>query len=279
MLRSAVVDQKALIFVHIPKTAGTTLNRIIDWQYDPLSIFTIDPHRIRATAARFKTLSQGRRRRFRVIRGHSPYGIHEYLPQGAIYMTMLREPVARLLSSYYFILRWPLHPLHRKFKRERLTVDHLVQFQPHRHNLQCRFISGLGNTGTCDRGTLELAKENLARSFRIIGLAERFEESLLLMTAILDWRVQFYESHKVATTRPSPDPALLEMLSERNQLDLELYEFAKKRFEQDLQKHDDLIHEIKAELSAVTTPGPVKKLVHSSLGFGRFLVSKMISAI
>jgi hypothetical protein len=64
------MDREALIFLHIPKTAGTTLNRIIEWQYSPLSIFTIDAHQIRATAERFKSLPERRRRRFRVVRGH-----------------------------------------------------------------------------------------------------------------------------------------------------------------------------------------------------------------
>jgi hypothetical protein len=54
------MNHKALIFLHIPKTAGTTLNRIIEWQYSPLSIFTVDPHGIRATPERFKTLSEER---------------------------------------------------------------------------------------------------------------------------------------------------------------------------------------------------------------------------
>jgi hypothetical protein len=57
MLRFASVDREALIFLHIPKTAGTTLNRIIEWQYNPVSIFTVDPKGIRATIARFKTFS------------------------------------------------------------------------------------------------------------------------------------------------------------------------------------------------------------------------------
>src|SRR5205823_8424847 len=102
------MDHEALIFLHIPKTAGTTLNRIIEWQYSPLSIFTIDPHGIRATPERFKTLSERRRRQLRVVRGHMVYGIHEFLPQCASYMSMLRHPVARLLSAYSFILRRPL---------------------------------------------------------------------------------------------------------------------------------------------------------------------------
>src|SRR5919108_6323105 len=131
------VDREALIFLHIPKTAGTTLNRIIEWQYSPFAIYTMDPYRIRATAERFKRLPETRRRRLRVVRGHMLYGIHEFLPQGATYITMLRDPVARVLSSYYFILRRPLHPLHRKMKKERLSVEDYLRLTPHRQNFQC----------------------------------------------------------------------------------------------------------------------------------------------
>jgi Sulfotransferase family len=144
MLRSASVDREALIFLRIPKTAGTTLNTIIEWQYNPVSIFTVDPHRIRATVARFKTFSEQRRRRFRVVRGHLLYGIHEFLPQGATYITRLREPGARLLSTYAFILRRPLHPLHRALKTGRLSAEDIIRMTPYRQNLQCRFIWGIG---------------------------------------------------------------------------------------------------------------------------------------
>ena len=112
-------------------------NRIIEWQYSPFAIFTMDPYRIRATAERLKRLPEGRRRRLLVVRGHLFYGIHEFLPQGATYITMLREPVVRLLSSYYFILRRPLHPMHRKLKKERLGVEDYIRLTPHRQNLQC----------------------------------------------------------------------------------------------------------------------------------------------
>src|SRR5207245_9220276 len=101
--RSATMDREALIFLHIPKTAGTTLNRIIEWQYGPFAIFTMDPYRIRATPERLKRLPERRRRRLQVVRGHMFYGLHESLPQGASYFTMLGDPVARALSTYYFI--------------------------------------------------------------------------------------------------------------------------------------------------------------------------------
>jgi hypothetical protein len=50
------MDRKALIYLNIPKTAGTVLNCIIELQYNPLSIFTLDPYRIHATAGVDATL-------------------------------------------------------------------------------------------------------------------------------------------------------------------------------------------------------------------------------
>ena len=285
---------EALIFLHIPKTAGTTLNRIIEWQYNPLSIFTIDPYGIRATAERFKTLSEGRRRRLKVVRGHLFYGIHKFLLQGASYITMLREPVARLVSTYRFILRRPLHPLHRRFKVERLGVEDLIRLTPNRQNLQCRFIAGVGRIedvdvltkpaeatprGICDERLLEIAKENLMRSFRVVGLTERFEESLLLMTTALGWKISFYENRKVSKIRSPIEPRLVELIREHNRLDIELYNFATKLFEENLRKNEESVREALATLRSVPKPGPFKTFCFSAVGMGRFLTSKAASMI
>lgn len=275
----ASVDREALIFLHIPKTAGTTLNRIIEWQYNPVSIFTVDPKGIRATIARFKTFSDERRRRLQVVRGHLLYGIHEFLPQGATYITMLRDPVARLLSTYSFILRRPLHPLHRKLKSGRLGVEDLIRMTPHRQNLQCRFISGIGTDGICDDQVLEVAKENLTRAFRVVGLCERFQESLWLMMASFGWKVPFYENRKVAKVRPSIEPNVINVIREHNRFDLELYDFAKKLFEENLRSNASVISERLATLNSGREPGYFKKSWHSAVGAGRFLLTKAVSAL
>src|SRR5215469_838513 len=196
------MDQPAIIFLHIPKTAGTTLNRIIEWQYNPLSVFTIDPYGIRATPERLRELPQERRRRLRMVRGHCYYGLHELLPQGATYMTVLREPVARFLSSYYFIQRRPLHPMHRKVTTERLGVEDFIRLTPHRQNLQTSLIAGIKSNGKCEAHVLEIAKENLAKSFSVVGLCERFRESLMLMATTYGWEIPFFENRKVSKTRP-----------------------------------------------------------------------------
>ncbi len=273
------MDGKAVIFLHIPKTAGTTLNRIIEWQYNPLAIFTMDPYRIRATPERLQKLSERRRRSLRMVRGHLYYGIHEFLPQGATYFTMLREPVARFFSSYYFIQRRPLHPMHRKVTTERIGVEDFIRLTPRRQNLQCSLIAGIGNDGTCDDRILDKAKENLAKSFSVVGISERFEESLMLMAKTFDWEIPFYENRKVSKTRPQIDPGAVEMIRDHNRLDLELYEFGKGLFEESLQKKEAAVREGLAALRTLPKPGSVEGFCNSTLGAGRFLVNKIASAV
>ena len=273
------MDGKALIFLHIPKTAGTTLNRIIEWQYNPLAIFTMDPYRIRATPERLRKLSEGRRRRLRMVRGHLYYGIHEFLPQGGTYFTMLREPVARFFSSYYFVQRRPLHPMHRKVTTERIGVEDFIRLTPRRQNLQCSLIAGIKNDGTCDERVLDKAKENLEKSFSVVGISERFEESLMLMAETFDWEIPFYENRKVSKTRPQIDPGAVEMIRDHNRLDLELYEFGKTLFEESLRKKEGAVREGLALCAHFPGPVPSRAFTTSTLGAGRFLVNKIASAV
>jgi galactose-3-O-sulfotransferase len=273
------MDREALIFLHIPKAAGTTLNRIIEWQYSPLAIFTMDPYRIRATPERLKRLPEGRRRRLRVVRGHMFYGVHKFLPQGATYFTMLRDPVARVLSAYYFILRRPLNPLHRKVKRERLGVEDCLRLFPQRHNLQCRLIAGVKDTAIANERLLDMAKEHLTKSFSVVGICERFEESLMLMATTFGWEIPFYKNCKVSKARPQIGPGTVEMIRDHNRLDVELYEFGKGLFEESLQKKEAAVRERLAALRTLPTPGAVEGFCNSTLGAGRFLVNKIASAV
>jgi hypothetical protein len=273
------MDNRAIIFLHIPKTAGTTLNRIIEWQYNPLSIFTMDPYRIRATPERLKQLPEARRRRLRMVRGHFYYGIHEFLSQGATYITMLREPVARFLSAYYFLQRRPLHPMHRKVKSEKIGVEDFIRLTPHRQNLQCSLIAGIKSNGKCEERTLELAKEHLAKTFSVVGLSERFEESLMLMAKTFDWDIPFYENRKVSKTRPQVESSAIDLIKEHNRLDIELYEFGRKLFEATLSKNEDVVRKGLAAFRTLPKPSSVESFYKSTLGAGRFLMTKIASAV
>lgn len=274
------MNREALIFLHIPKTAGTTLNRIIEWQYSPFEIFTMDPYRIRATPERLKRLSEGRRLRLRMVRGHMFYGVHEFLPQGASYITMLRDPVRRTLSAYYFILRRPLNPFHRKVKKEQLGVEDCLRLFPQRNNLQCKMIAGVKDVGSIgDERLLDMAKENLLKSFSIVGICERFEESLMLIATTFGWKIPFYKNCKVSKTRPQIASSTVEIIRDHNRLDVELIEFAKSLFEESLRKKQGAVREGLAALHALPPPGAMEGFCKSTLGAGRFVANKIASAV
>lgn len=273
------MDREALIFLHIPKTAGTTLNRIIESQYSPFAIFTIDPYGIRPTVKRLKELPERRRRRLRVVRGHMPFGIHEFLPQGATYITMLREPVARVLSAYYFVLRRPLNPLHRKLKKERLRVEDCLRLFPHRQNLQCRFIAGIGDAAIDDERLLDIAKQNLTTSFSVVGICERFEESLILISKRFGWEIPFYENQRVLKNRPAVEPHLADLIKEHNRLDIELYDFGKNLFEQALRKQEAAVRESLTSLRTIPSPGRLERFFRSGRSAAGLVLNKIVSAI
>src|SRR5687768_14239089 len=97
----AVIENRAnalLVFVHIPKTAGVTFSTILAGFYQPgvYSIYST------AEIAKFQQLTEAQRGTYELLQGHFPYGIHDYIPRPTQYITFLRDPVARVVSLYYF---------------------------------------------------------------------------------------------------------------------------------------------------------------------------------
>ena len=94
---------EAVIFLHLPKTAGTTVNRLIEWEYRLSEMYSIDPVLFEWSAAHLRKLTRDRLKKIRMFKGHMLFGLHEVLPQPATYITVLRDPVDRVISAFYFM--------------------------------------------------------------------------------------------------------------------------------------------------------------------------------
>ena len=135
--------------------------------------------------------------------------------------------------------------------------------------------------GECIVGAelLEMAKEHLVKSFSVVGICERFEESLVLIAKTFGWEVPFYENRKVSKNRSPVDQNSIEMIRKHNRLDLELYEFGKKLFDESLRKKQEAVRDGLATLRTLPNPGSVESFYNSSLSAGRFLISKVASVL
>jgi hypothetical protein len=228
-------DRRKLIFLHIPKTAGTTLRTIINWQYPPRTTLIGSGFELRN---KLRNLPEQRRRKIRVLQGHMPFGLHEYLSGPVDYITILRDPVDRVLSTYCFILTRPMHPLYEEVASMNMSLREFVNSErfPQVSNQQTRVISG-GLRDNFSAQALEAAKSNLSTHFSAVGFTERFDESLVLFKRLLGWRNIYYYKRNVTRDRPRrceiPN-STIRLIEKNNILDMELYEFATQRFNEAL---------------------------------------------
>jgi hypothetical protein len=230
-------EESSVIFLHIPKAAGTTLHRIIEQQYEPNTIFTIHEGK---TIIDFKNLSEAQRARIRVLKGHLYFGLHEFLPRPSTYITMVRDPIERVISHYYFELRTPSHELYKKIKSQNMSLEDFVRSGVclHLDNGQTRLLSTTGagiGYGQCSNELLESAKKNLREHFAVVGLVERFDETLILLKRKFKWKMPFYIKQNVTKQRPLKENIpkdTLKLIESYNQLDIELYKYTQKLFEE-----------------------------------------------
>ena len=230
------MQTEQLIFMHIPKAAGQTMRSIIARQYPSHEVFTVE-HPISQTRLR----SSDHTTQTRIFVGHVQFGFHEYLGSASAYVTVLREPMSRVLSLYRYIVTTPQHFLHEQVADMGL-VD-FVSGQVDAEEIedgQTRQIAGV-TEGPVDRSSLARAKRNLAEDFAAIGLVERFDESLMLFKKRLGWKMPFYVRKNVTQRLPVDETTeAFEIIRHRNALDLELYQFARQFFQEDIRREGPL---------------------------------------
>lgn len=294
-----------LIFLHVPKTAGTTLNRIIETQYNPLQIYSI-PGGLGShwSMKKLRRASPKRLRKLQVVKGHMEYGFHRYLPQRATYMTILREPVDRIVSSYYYAMSYRHHPLHRIVQSKSLVE--FCELAPWVHNLQTKLIGGIpvaeinprpavlaaqrgefvpwhGFAGRhCEQQTLDAAGEHLKNRFSFVGLTEHFNDTLALMQITYGWKISRFLRFRQSSKRPGssvvPDEVIAR-ITEMNKFDVELYRQGEKMFQSALAQHKDQVSEILARMAAAPEPGRCSATFQEYAAWGRFAVSLVRSAL
>jgi hypothetical protein len=234
---SSLQSQPLIIFLHLPKTAGSTLARIIERQYTASSILPLYGSSLGEELA---AIPQQGMDRLRILTGHLYFGVHSFSSRPSTYITVLRDPVDRVISHYYFVRRDPSNYLYDSARKMSLRefVESSNQQEP--NNDQTRLLAGKCDTssfGICTDDMLNMAKRNLAEYFAVVGITEEFDRSLILMKRILGWRTPFYTKQNVSQHRLRKGDIPLETLrviQDYNKLDIDLYRYAKELFDKQI---------------------------------------------
>ncbi|KFX70178.1 hypothetical protein TMS3_0111845 [Pseudomonas taeanensis MS-3] len=238
------------IFVHIPKTAGSTIRTLITENYQPGEVLSLygDPKEILTTAASHIGRMQG----MRLVQGHTPYGTHRFLGiRNPRYFTFLREPIARFLSEIAYAVRHGHHSFHQVLAAPGLTDSERISKAldiPYFRNTMTHFVSGAFSTETISMTQLGVAIDNLWAS-EFVGLSECFEISLLIMAKKLGWR---HVVPQLSNVRPDDDTISAELrarLVRPLAYDAMLYAVAQEHFAQSRAQYGAILEEAAAQLS------------------------------
>lgn len=250
-----------LYYLHIPKTAGTSLTSFLDGQFDRSQICQAQ------LLPELFSLSSNVISKYDFFRGHLWYGLNSYVGKSLNYITMLRDPVQRTISWYSHVKRDPNAYRHDRVVGENWSLLDFVtdkETQWDMVNAQTLFLAadldfdklakdpvGYGQaviqdyaSRNKDRALLDLAKSRLEK-FVFFGITERMTHSLHLLSHTLDVYPHFSRQKlNVSPNRPADNELssdTIQAIREITSLDQELYDWAVEIFES---RYNELVNSL-----------------------------------
>lgn len=217
--------------MHIPKTAGTAFREAIAANYNHAEIAYLYPTVPGLLVKDLRDLPVEQRRSFRIVVGHFQFGMHEALPQQCEYVTIVRDPVARVVSHYAYLQQMQPdlvsengNPMSLEAVLEqRLTVDF--------DNAMVRCFSGVDQRvfppGALTRDIFDWAVHNLRTAFTFVGHQESSAASFAKLQERFGWYAAPGLGHVNAGNKPADSkmtPGLLNAIRHYNHWDSLLYE-------------------------------------------------------
>ncbi len=241
------IRKDLFIHLHIPKTGGTTLRDIIQRQYRAEKILMIP--KLEESENILKEVSTSQINQLKLIQGHLKYGIHNHFHRRAKYFAIIRDPINRVLSTYYYVLSQKNNPQNLSTSNNQMTIYDFVKsgVNPFLINGQTKLISG--KTGNIDNPIIEseelfsLAKENIENDFLFLGITEMFDETILILKNMLGWHMPYYSIANRTKKKPNYDavnPTIISFIKEHNQLDIKLYNITKTSLLNRIAKENDI---------------------------------------
>lgn len=209
--KADIKDSDKLIFLHIPKTAGTSLRlNMMDVYGD--GYFNLTPHQnINPDLTEIN--------KYDAFSGHITidHPVFSAFDRN-VAVTVLRDPVERVISAYNYLLETDIHPLHEVALNTPLDEVLKNGDAPGAWGMSNNAVRFLG-------GDLEAAKTSLA-AMTMVGFVENYGAFIdTLNESLPRWNVTENVSN-VTRYRYYPESTKT-LIAELNQLDIELYEYAK----------------------------------------------------
>ncbi|MFC1664885.1 sulfotransferase family 2 domain-containing protein [Pseudomonadota bacterium] len=240
------MTKRSLFFLHIPKTGGTTLKNILSSKYPDECIYNIEGS-VNECIENLQKIPKELLSKYELVQGHMSFGLHQLFPQESNYFAMMRDPLDRAISDYYFLRTNIHHHLHKQVSAMSMTSYMQSEMTSQLSNGQTRLLSGdckdsqigIPSIRKLEVSDLEKAKKNIRDHFSFVGLQEMFDETLLLLSKNYGWGYPFYIATNITRKRPALEnisPSDKAVIQNQNRLDFALYDYVKQNFQRQLEE-------------------------------------------
>jgi hypothetical protein len=276
-----------IFFIHPPKCGGSTVISFFDLNKgkDQFASFVWDREDWGSCFAKLQTTNIGG--------GHHPYGMHRLLKHPLRYCTILRDPLARHISHYWYAASGKNGEVTRGVsvstaealvQQGVVSLDEWVSESLGGRNV---FVQMLSGCTVLDRASLEIAQGHLRQHISTVGVCENMSEFLLRLAGMSGMKLPFYfEANKTLGSpkgRSHLSEAAKQKFLEDNSLDYEIFHDAKRMIEGQVNESGrifsdalELVQVIQAEINQLENPHIYSSTV---FGFDEVFLSKVESVI
>lgn len=221
-----------LLFVHVPKSAGTTVIRYLIAGYPNSLTFTIDGMSVDKSLSLFGALSEEERFKYRFVYGHGAHKIRKLCHPETVKTTILRDPVKRLVSHYYFARSSPNHYLYNEIHKRGMSLLEYVEsdLSPELRNNLIRRCSGIPwqDAEKNPIGALKETRWILREEYAVIGTVDDLPAWSVRIGSRIGLKASFPERRANITEERKKideiEPEVIATVQHLNKLDIKPYE-------------------------------------------------------
>lgn len=220
-----------LIFDHVPKCAGSSVIHSLKRVYSPSVTYGLDGVHYNESIEKFKSFAPEEQLKYKFIYGHNSNQIVEEFAEDRKLVTVLREPIDRMISHYYYVKSLKSHFLHKELIERRISLadychsglSNELENQYTQHFSKMSLEEIYNNPSAA----VDLAFKNLLEQYDVIGFQSNLQGFLNAVSQLLSVPTSLFQVEKVNVTSKKPkkiDESAIEAIRQKNELDILLYD-------------------------------------------------------